>query len=108
MKECYKLLERYHRYLTRQQLLTLKGQIKSNDIDGFKKGLAIILKRRNEMYKNNDRYKNELQNKINKAVQYILEHTNKYELDEDKIIYEFDTLASPKVLLDILNDKDEI
>lgn len=43
MKECYKLLEKYHRYLTRQQLLTLKGQIKTNDIIGFKKGLKRLL-----------------------------------------------------------------
>lgn len=43
MKECYKLLERYHRYLTRQQLLTLKGQIKSGNYDGFKKGLKKLV-----------------------------------------------------------------
>lgn len=43
VKECYNLLKRYHRYLTRQQLLTLKGQIKANDIIGFKKGLKRLL-----------------------------------------------------------------
>ena len=32
--------------LTRQQYLTLKGQLKKGDIDAFRKGLFTILKRR--------------------------------------------------------------
>lgn len=46
MKECYELLKKYHKKLTRQQLLTLKGQIKKEDYEDFKKGLKTILKRR--------------------------------------------------------------
>ena len=45
MTECYLLLKKYRNILTRQQLLTLKGQIKANDIEGFKKGLNKILRR---------------------------------------------------------------
>lgn len=46
MKECYNLLKKYHKQLTRQQLQTLKGQIKKENYEGFKKGLKTILKRR--------------------------------------------------------------
>ena len=40
-----KLLKKYRKRLTRQQLLTLRGQIISGDIDGFKKGLQKCLKK---------------------------------------------------------------
>ena len=43
MNECYILLKKYRDKLTRQQLLTLKGQIKANDIVGFKKGLCKLI-----------------------------------------------------------------
>ena len=45
MNEYLKLLKKYRKKLTRQQLLTLRGQILSNDIEGFKKGLKKILKK---------------------------------------------------------------
>ena len=48
MKECYELLRQYHKRLTRQQILTLKGQIKANDLVGFKKGLRNIIRSNNE------------------------------------------------------------
>jgi len=44
MKECYDLLKKYHNILTRQQIQTFKGQIKSGDYIGFKKGLKKVLK----------------------------------------------------------------
>lgn len=44
MKECFDLLKKYKHKLTRQQILTLKGQIKANDIVGFKKGLRNIIR----------------------------------------------------------------
>ena len=47
MNEYLKLLKKYRKRLTRQQLLTLRGQILSGDIEGFKKGLSKI----------NDRFK---------------------------------------------------
>ena len=43
MKECFNLLKKYKHKLTRQQLLTLKGQIKANDTVGFKKGLCKLI-----------------------------------------------------------------
>lgn len=43
MKECFGLLKKYHTKLTRQQLLTLKGQIKKGDYIGFKKGLMKLI-----------------------------------------------------------------
>jgi len=43
MKECYELLKKYHKKITRQQLQTLKGQIKANDLTGFKKGLCKLI-----------------------------------------------------------------
>jgi hypothetical protein len=46
MKECFNLLKKYKHKLTRQQLQTLKGQIKANDIAGFKKGLYNIVFKR--------------------------------------------------------------
>lgn len=41
--EYIKLLKKYRKRLTRQQLLTLRGQILSGDIEGFKKGLKKVL-----------------------------------------------------------------
>lgn len=38
-----KLLGQYRDVLTRQQLLTLRGQIKSGDVDGAVKGLTRII-----------------------------------------------------------------
>ena len=46
MNEYIKLLKKYRKRLTRQQLLTLRGQILSGDIDGFKKGLQKVLSKR--------------------------------------------------------------
>lgn len=43
MNEYLKLLKKYRKRLTRQQLLTLRGQILSGDIEGFKKGLKKVL-----------------------------------------------------------------
>lgn len=43
MEEAYKILKRYKYQLTRQQVNTLKGQIKAGDIEGFYKGLKKIL-----------------------------------------------------------------
>ena len=48
MNEYLKLLKKYRKRLTRQQLLTLRGQILSGDIECFKKGLNNILRRRYE------------------------------------------------------------
>jgi len=46
VNEYIKLLKKYRKRLTRQQLLTLRGQILSGDIDGFKKGLQKILNKK--------------------------------------------------------------
>ena len=46
MQECFKLLKRYKYLLTRQQKRTLKGQILSGDINGFKKGLYKLINRK--------------------------------------------------------------
>ena len=48
MNEYIKLLKKYHKRLTRQQLLTLRGQILNGNIEGFKKGLQNILRRKND------------------------------------------------------------
>ena len=45
MNEYIKLLKKYKNKLTRQQLLTLRGQILNGDIEGFKKGLLKCLKK---------------------------------------------------------------
>lgn len=45
MNDYLKLLKKYRNRLTRQQLLTLRGQILNGDIEGFKKGLKKILKK---------------------------------------------------------------
>lgn len=39
----FRLLKGYKKSLTKQQYQTLKGQIKSNNIDAFIKGLKTIL-----------------------------------------------------------------
>ena len=44
INECMKLLNQYK--LTKQQYKTFKGQILSGDIEGFRKGLFKIAKRR--------------------------------------------------------------
>ena len=44
--ECFKLLKQCKYRLTKQQYKTLKGQIIANDINGFRKGLFTILKRK--------------------------------------------------------------
>ena len=44
MNEYLKLLKKYRKRLTRQQLLTLRGQILSGDVEDFKKGLNKILR----------------------------------------------------------------
>lgn len=43
MEEAYKILKRYKYQLTRQQVNTLKGQIKAGDIKGFYKGLKKLI-----------------------------------------------------------------
>ncbi len=48
MRECFNLLKKYKHKLTRQQILTLKGQIKANDLIGFKKGLRNIIRSKYE------------------------------------------------------------
>ena len=48
MEEAYKILKRYKYQLTRQQVNTLKGQIKAGDIEGFYKGLKNIISRRKQ------------------------------------------------------------
>lgn len=45
-KEEFKLLKQCKYRLTKQQYKTLKGQIIANDINGFRKGLFTILKRK--------------------------------------------------------------
>jgi len=48
MNEYLKLLKKYRKELTRQQLLTLRGQILKGDIEGFKKGLNKLIGGKNE------------------------------------------------------------
>lgn len=43
MEEAYKILKRYKYQLTRQQVNTLKGQIKAGDLKGFYKGLKKLI-----------------------------------------------------------------
>lgn len=45
MNEYLKILKKYRKQLTRQQLLTLRGQILNGDIEGFKKGLKKLIKK---------------------------------------------------------------
>lgn len=44
MKECFDILKRYKHKLSRQQILTFKGQILAKDYRGFKKGISKIMK----------------------------------------------------------------
>lgn len=44
MKQQFILLNEYRHLLTKQQYKTLKGQILSGDVDGFRKGLFKIAK----------------------------------------------------------------
>ena len=46
MEECFKLLKEYKHILTKQQMKTLKGQILSGDIEGFRKGLFKLAKKK--------------------------------------------------------------
>ena len=46
MRECMLILKKYRRFLTRQQVTTLKGQIMNGDFDGFRKGLDNLLNRK--------------------------------------------------------------
>ena len=45
-KQYWLLLNYYKRNLTKQQYNTFKGQILAGDYEGFKKGLAKVLKRK--------------------------------------------------------------
>lgn len=54
MKESFILLRQYKNKLTRQQLLTFKGQIKKGDYNGFKKGLLKVIN--NDKKENNKIY----------------------------------------------------
>ena len=40
----YKLLKKYRNRLNKQQYKTFKGQIKSGDIESFRKGINKVLK----------------------------------------------------------------
>ena len=69
------------------------------------------LKAKLEMYENGVYYSSEndeLQERIDKAIEYIKRHQQIYDIDgsEDNKIDEFDILAKPKTLLDILGGKD--
>lgn len=46
LKQCFLLLKDYRYRLTKQQKKTFKGQILAGDYEGFKKGLAKVLKRK--------------------------------------------------------------
>lgn len=46
VKDAYSCLRKYRRYLTRQQLSTLVGQVKAGDPNGAMNGLDKILTRR--------------------------------------------------------------
>lgn len=46
MDDNYKLLKECKGILTKQQYKTLKGQIKSGDIQGFRKGLFNLMLRK--------------------------------------------------------------
>ena len=45
IKECFILLKKYRKNLSRQQITTFKGQILSGNIDGFRTGLFNVMKR---------------------------------------------------------------
>jgi len=44
MNEYLKILKKYREKLTKQQLLTLRGQVLKGDYEGFKKGLKKLIK----------------------------------------------------------------
>lgn len=44
--ECFKLLKQYKHRLTKQEYKVFKGQILAGQIDGFKKGLFNLMKRK--------------------------------------------------------------
>jgi len=44
-RQAYKTLRKYKEYMTRQQLKTLAGQIKSGSVDAAMKGLTKIVAR---------------------------------------------------------------
>lgn len=46
MKENFKLLKKYKHLLTRQQIRTFKGQILAGNIEGFRKGLFKLIKKK--------------------------------------------------------------
>lgn len=46
IKACFILLKNYKRKLTKQQFKTFKGQILAGDIEGFRKGLFNLMKRK--------------------------------------------------------------
>ena len=52
----YRLLKKYKHVLTKQQYLTIKGQVKAGDIEGAKKGLKRVLERniKNIIWKEGD------------------------------------------------------
>ena len=45
-KEWYLLTKVYKYKISKQQYLTLKGQLKKGDVEAFRKGLFTILKRK--------------------------------------------------------------
>lgn len=46
MIEAFKILKQYKYRLTKQQYRTFKGQILAGDIEGFRKGLFNLMKRK--------------------------------------------------------------
>ena len=46
IKQCFLLLKSYKYKLNKQQYKTFKGQILAGDVNGFRKGLFTILKRK--------------------------------------------------------------
>lgn len=48
MNEYLKILKKYRNRLTRQQTLTLRGQLLNGDTEGFKKGLQKCLNKYNK------------------------------------------------------------
>jgi hypothetical protein len=46
IKQCFLLLRDYRHRMTRQQFTTFKGQILKGDIEGFRKGLFKVAKRK--------------------------------------------------------------
>ena len=44
--QCFKLLKTYRYRITKQQYRTFKGQILKGDIEGFRKGMFNLMKRK--------------------------------------------------------------